>query len=276
MKITNTVSATLVALGLSLSPSASAHESDLAGFYIGIDGRSSITSGTYNGLAEPNAGNLTLLFNHGNHYHGIGTYSYTGPAASPTVNDTNGNNRIPEISSLEAPLSLTLGSSILYGDKLTSQNNPSEYGHLTFARVDALTGHEAGSEEQILFNSSADRWSNLLGDTSIGLQLLSSTPGLFVGDEQNDNLFANGDTISLDSYLDDEFAPIFWTAANALPGTYSAEFRLIGLNDANINSGRFYFDFSPVSVPVPTAAWLFLSGLLGLLGLTRKPNATPA
>ncbi len=272
MKITLSVSLSLLAFGLSMSASAYAHTSDLAGYYIGVDARSTIPSGTYAGQAEPNIGNLTLLLNHGDHYHGIGAYSYSGPAATPTTNDTNSNNRIPEIFSLEAPLALNWGSGSLYSGKLTSQNNPSEYGNLTFARVDTLADHDVGSEEQILFNSSANRWSTLLGNTSIGLQLISATTGLFVGDAQNTNLFTNSDTISLDSYLDTEFAPIFWTASNLPAGKYTAEFRLVGLNDANINSGRFYFDFAPVAVPVPTAAWLFASGLFGLLGLRSKKN----
>ncbi|MDO8843278.1 MAG: all3515 family Zur-repressed PEP-CTERM protein [Methylicorpusculum sp.] len=272
MKFSKKLSASLLVLGLGMSASAYA-KSELAGYYIGIDGRINIPSGTYAGLPEPNSGNLTLLLNHGNHYHGIGAYSYTGPAASPSINDTNSNNRIPEISALNPrpPLELNWGSGSLYSGKLTSQNNPSAvYGNLTFARVDTLAGHETGSEEQILFNSSSNRWSTLLGTTSIGLQLISATPGLSIGNEQNTNLFANGNTLILDTYLDNGFAPIFWTAANAAAGTYTAEFRLIGLNDESINSGRFYFDFAPVAVPVPAAVWLFGSGLFGLLGLKHK------
>jgi hypothetical protein len=277
MKKNQLLSVLLIALGLAASTQAHAHETGLAGYYIGIDGRTNLNSGAYNGLANPNFGNLTLLLNHGDHYHGIGAYSYSGPAATPTSNDTNSNNRVPEISSLEKPLALNWGSGSLYSGKLTSQNNPSDdYGNLTFALVDKLDGHATGSEEQILFNSSANRWSSLLGNTSIGLQLVSATPGLFIGDQQNSNLFANGNTISLDTYLNDEFAPIFWTAANVPAGTYSAEFRLVGLNDASINSGRFYFDFAPVAVPVPAAAWLFGSGLLGLVGLKRKRQISAA
>ncbi len=277
MKKNQLLSVSLIAMGLIVSAQSEAHESGLAGYYIGFDGTNTFTSGIYKGLANPNAGNLTLLLNHGNHYHGIGAYAYSGPAGSPTTNDTNGNNRIPEISSLDAPLALNWGSGSLYSGKLTSQNNPSEdYGNLSFARVDSLAGHETGSEEQILFNSSNNRWSTLLGNTSVGLQLISATAGLFIGDEQTTNLFANGDTISLDTYLNDDFAPIFWTVANVPAGTYTAEFRLVGLNDASINSGRFYFDFAPVAVPVPAAAWLFGSGLLGLVGLKRKRQISAA
>ncbi|MDD2762297.1 MAG: all3515 family Zur-repressed PEP-CTERM protein [Methylomonas sp.] len=276
MKIAKSISISLLALGLGMSASAYARTSELAGYYIGIDGRATIPSGTYAGLADPNFANLTLLFNHGIHYHGMGTYVYSGAAASPTINDTNANNRLPEMSSLEAPLSLSLGSGGLYSGKLTSQNSSSEYGNLTFALVDTLAGHEVGSAEEILFNSSTNRWATLLGNTSIGLQLISATPGLFIGDQHNINLFANSDTINLDNALEDVFAPIFWTASNASAGTYTAEFRLVGLNNASINSGRFYFDFTPVAVPVPAAAWLFASGLFGLVGLKRKQNAMRA
>lgn len=277
MKKNQLLSVALISMGLTVSAQSQAHESGLAGYYIGIDDRATITSGAYNGLANPNYGNLTLLLNHGDHYHGIGAYAYSGPAGSPTTNDTNTNNRVPEISSLDAPLALNWGSGSLYSGKLTSHNNPSEdYGNLTFARVDSLAGHETGSEEQTLFSSSGNRWSTLLGNTAIGLQLISATAGLFVGDHQTANLFANGDTISLDSFLDDGFAPIFWTAANVPAGTYTAEFRLVGLNDASINSGRFYFDFAPVAVPVPAAARLFGSGLIGLLGLKRKAKPLSA
>ncbi len=53
------------------------------GFYVGVDGLASVTSGTFAGLANPNAGRLTFLFDHGNHFHGIGAYSYTGTVTAP-------------------------------------------------------------------------------------------------------------------------------------------------------------------------------------------------
>jgi len=270
MRTKQLVSLSLMVMGLSASAQLHANETGLSGYYIGLDNHATMTSGDYNGLDNPNYGNLTLLLNHGNHYHGIGAYSYSGPADMPTSNDTNTNNRVPEISSLEEPLTLNWGSGNLYSGKLTSQDSSSEYGNLSFSRVDNLADHETGSEEQILFNSSSNRWSTLLGDTAIGLQLISATPGLFVGDAQTADLFAGGDTISLDSYLNDGFAPIFWMASAAAAGTYTAEFRLVGLNDANINSGRFYFDFAPVAVPLPAAIWFFASGLFGYIGLSRK------
>ncbi len=262
----------LIALGLNISTQAEAHSTDLSGYYIGIDSAQTLTRGTYTGLSNPNYGRLTLLYNHGDHYHGIGTYSYTGSSDAATIVDTNANNRIPETYTNEAPLQLSLGSGSLYNGKLTSQNNTSEYGNLKFELVDSLAGHDSGSEEFVLFNSSNGRWNTLLGNTSIGLQLISATPGLYIGDENTANLFASSDTVSLNSYLQNGiFSPIFWTAIDAAIDTFTAEFRLVGLEDANINSGRFYFDVKPV--PVPGAVWLFLSGLLSLIGMSRTRNA---
>ncbi len=40
-----------------------------------------------------------------------------------------------------------------------------------------------------------------------------------------------------------------------------------------VNFGELAFDVSVSSVPVPAAAWLFGSGLLGLIGMARRKNA---
>ena len=51
-------------------------------YYVTVDGRPTLTSGTYAGQANPNSGRLTLLYAHwnddtpsSNHFHGIGVYS---------------------------------------------------------------------------------------------------------------------------------------------------------------------------------------------------------
>src|SRR5690349_3565 len=108
----------LVALVLApLNSSAASRHDEGIGLYIGYDGLSTVASGTYAGLSNPNLNRLTLLLDHGDHFHGIGAYSYTGPATSPTILPTNTNNRIPEISSKEEPLPLTHGGG-LYADTL--------------------------------------------------------------------------------------------------------------------------------------------------------------
>jgi hypothetical protein len=269
------LSISFISLSLGQAALAEANStSDLAGYYIGRDGLSTLTSGTYKDLSNPNFGKLTFLLNHGNHYHGIGTYSYSGSPESPVINDTNANNRIPESFTLQPPLPLSLGSGPLYGDKLITQHTDLEYSNLTWQSTDALATYDPGSEANILFNSSRGRWNSVLGNTQIALQLISITPGLFIGSDQTLNLFENSDTISLGSGVSLDFKPILWTATDALIATYSAEFRLIDLDNQTNNSGRFFIDVKPV--PLPAAAWFFLSGLLGLLGFNRKRDAINA
>jgi hypothetical protein len=71
-------------------------------YFVAVDDSELVTSGTYQGLPNPNRGHLTFLFAHifeetpsDNHFHAIGAYSHTGPVENPTVISTNSNNRIP-------------------------------------------------------------------------------------------------------------------------------------------------------------------------------------
>lgn len=248
---------------------AVADTAGLAGYYIGRDGRATVTTGTFAGLANPNFGRLTFLLNHGDHYHGIGSYSHSGTASAPVISDTNTNNRIPEGFSLQPPLPLSQGTGPLYGDKWVTTPSDLEYSNLTVKGVDSLASAAPGSEAGILFNSSAGRWTSSLANSQVALQLVSISPGLFIGDQDTLNLFEAGDTYSLDDGALIDFAPVFWTAAGVAPGKYSAEFRLIDLasNGAG-DSGRFYIDVA--AVPLPAAVWLLGSALLGLVGIGRR------
>jgi len=105
----------LVALLIALPGIAGAEvrHDDGIGIYVGIDGRQTIPTGVYTGLANPTANRLIFLFDHGDHFHGIGAYSYTGPAGAPTIVPTSTNNRLPEITSGESPLPLTAGAAFM-------------------------------------------------------------------------------------------------------------------------------------------------------------------
>lgn len=116
-------------LGVAVSWTGLAQAS-LVEFYVGVDNQQTITGGDYAGLPNPNFGRLTFLFAHPNettpantHYHGIGVWSYSGPAASPTVNSTNANNRIPETYTGQEPLPLFPGQGAQAG-KWVSQTVP--------------------------------------------------------------------------------------------------------------------------------------------------------
>ena len=250
---------------------------DLVGgaeYLIGRDRLGTIASGTYGGLANPNFGRLTMLFNHGNHYHGIGAYSYTGTPPDHTVLSTNSNNRIPETYTGLPPLSLVPGSGPLYADKLVNHPDPTvEYTSITFRSVDSLAGYAPGSEESILYNSSNGRWSSSLAGTKIAIELVSITSGLTVGDASTLNLFESSNRYALGAGDLIDFTPVFWVAAGAAMQTYSAEFRFLdlGVNGAVLSAGgTFNFDFAPTPVPLPAAAWMLLSGALALVGARRR------
>ena len=70
-------------------------------YIIGVDSLTTLTSGTYAGLPNPNYGRLTFLYAHytpgTEHFHSIGAWSYSGSRDNPVVRNTSNNNRIPEL-----------------------------------------------------------------------------------------------------------------------------------------------------------------------------------
>jgi hypothetical protein len=207
-----------------------------------------------------------MLFNHGDHFHGIGAYSYSGPSGSPIIVPTNTNNRIPEISSGEAPLPLSPGTG-LYAGALVNHAGASEYSDIVFNSINQLAGFGPADPETVLFNSSGGRWNSSIAGAQIAFELLSITPGLNVGTPTNTNIFAGPNTTySVGDGSGFEFTPVFWTAEGVLPGTYSITMRLVDLSsNAALPSGEFSFDFAVItSVPEPGAAALIGAGLAAL------------
>ncbi|MCW0200986.1 MAG: all3515 family Zur-repressed PEP-CTERM protein, partial [Rhodanobacter thiooxydans] len=170
------------------------------GYYIGIDSLATIGQGTFGGLANPNYNRLTFLWEHSNHFHAIGTYSYTGTAAAPVVNGTNANNRIPELGSriapLPGPLALTAGTGDYAGKWVSSvlgEDVPHhEHSYLGISSIQALSGGDVGSAQAILFNSTRNRWNSTLDNVSVALKLESITPGLKVAANGDNDLFDTG------------------------------------------------------------------------------------
>jgi hypothetical protein len=270
MKLKGFVFAALAAV--SFAASAQVRHDEGIGFYVGFDALSTVASGGYAGLPQINNNRLTLLLDHGNHFHGIGAYSYVGPAPFPGVSDTNANNRIPEIYTLEPPLPLSAGSG-LYASRLRSSVGASEYSHLGIASIQSLSTFAPGTDEDILFHSSSNRWSGSLTGVTVGLQLINATPGLKIGSESVVDLFGLSNTILLGHGNTFEFKPVYSVAADAMPGTYSAEFKLVSLNPASPygDSGRFYFDFAVAApVPEPGAYMMMLAGLMFLTVAARR------
>jgi len=264
---------TLLLLGAS-AQFAAAESVGGAGYMITRDRLEVLTSGAYSGLANPNFGRLTLLYNHGDHFHSIGAYSLSGPAATPTVLNTNTNNRVPEVSSLQAPLALTPGSGLYAGKLVSTGNEAVEYGDLRMVAFDVLLDGGPGSEESILASSSRGRWLGSLAGVRVGIEVMSLTPGLNFGDLDTLNLASTGGSIEIGSGAGLEFSPVFWVDAGAAPGTYSAALRFLdlGISGAPLSlGGVFNVDFS-VPVPVPAAVWMMLSALAPL-ALRRRSAA---
>jgi PEP-CTERM motif len=254
----------LVAASLLGVSSASAQS---AGYYIGYDGLTTITTGTYAGLANPNYNNLVLLYNHGDHYHGKGVYRYTGPnLGANTAVELNPSNYLPE--GANPPILLSAGSGFYDGKLVSSFYAESEFSNLTFDFTDTLDAFADGSPEHVLHNSSGGRWAGLLGDAHVHLVLESVTPGLNIGDAGNLNIMsAPGD----DFHLVSGFSPVFWTDANASEGTYGARFRLTDDENLFTDSGTFEFRFEVAAVPEPSS-YAALAGLasLGLVAFRRR------
>lgn len=248
-------------------------------YFIGLDERTVLTSGTYTGLANPNYNRLTFLYPHieadasTNHFHGIGVYSYTGMPDNPSVISTSINNRIPEYWTEFPPLTLFPGIGV-FDNRLVSQRTNSEYTNLKMRPVQTLLEYDNDPATQYLYNSSGGRWQSLLSEAQIALELVAITPGLKVANEQGiDLLDTVGDIYTLGEGDNFSATPTFYTDKFAAKGLYSAEFRLLDLNNANgrtplLPSGNFIIDFQVLSVPEPSSVLGF--GLLMGWALASK------
>lgn len=273
-----------VVLAAGLAGPAAAHDPLFLNYYIGLDGRPTIPSGTYVGLANPNFNRLSFLFAHtyadnpeSNHYHSKGIYVYTGPAANPTV-VMSGSNFLPEIAR-RIDLDRDYGAGPFAGDFVSPSPAGVVWDDLRVGTVDDLSGFAAGTPQQILFNSSAPpaggRWSGSLAGTDIELQLVSISAGLTVWERGGGLLLDSaGDAVSLGAGDRIAFDPVFVADGSLAAGTpLSARFRLVDTNGLRGDSGEFVFNFV-TAVPEPASAALAAVGAAGLLARRARRRAT--
>lgn len=250
------------------------------GFYVAVDGLSTLATGTFAGLANPNAGRLTWLFDHGDHFHGIGAYSYGGTAAVPVVRATNANNRLPElytrVDAASSAIALQPGSGAWSGSwvstVLPAGAPAAEYSLLGAASIQSLNGLNAAGD--VLFGSSGGRWSGNPADVTVALKLEAATPGLKVAAGGNNDIFAGGagSLWVLGAAGSLSFDPVFHVGAGAAPGVYTLQLSLVNLgsNTAVRDGGTFFYDFAvPAPVPEPPALAMLLAGL-GVVSLLRS------
>lgn len=263
--------------------SSLAKDPDIASYFVGVDGRATIPTGTFATLANPNHNRLTFLYAHSytatpatNHYHSKGIYRYAPSStfASPVI-EQSPSNFLPEGNI--APLSLTLATGGAYDGKLVAGIHPEPdprhgFSLLTIQDTGKLTGFGPTEGETFMLNSSSGRWNGALTDSDIHLVLVGLTAGLNVGVGLDLNAFVNpGDDYHLaDSF---SFTPTFWTEFNAAPGLYTAQFMLTDEEGIFGDSGTFEFRFEVAPIPEPSS-FAALAGL-GMLGfaLARRRRA---
>lgn len=282
-KMNWTVAAATLLLSFSAAAGEGSRWSEGIGLYVGIDTQSSIGSGKFAGLANPNASRLTLLLDHGDHFHAIGAYSYGGSAQAPVVQTTNANNRLPELHSRTDPassaLALQQGSGGFAGKWVSSvlpDGAPAaDYSYLGMASVQSLAG--LSGEADLLFHSSKERWSADFQGVKVGLKLLSASAGLKVANGNAMDIFGGADVYELGSSKSFAFNPTFYLDQGAAAGTYSAQFSLVNLgsNTHVANGGSYYIDFAvpAAAVPEPQTWALLGAGLLVMMALQRRRRA---
>ena len=259
----------LLAVGATLNASA-----DVGGFFVGIDSRATLVSGVYVGLPNPNFNRLTFLYPHSfattvgnNHYHGISTYVYVGPAGSPTIVNTNtGGWRIPEVYTGQAPLTLVASTNGLYAGKFISATTLEHYSTIRIKSVHTLTTNITagpvtnyygyGSGEWHMFNSSGGLRTQSMAGATIALELVSLTPGLHLGNATTTDLATNaGDRVTLGGGNNFIWNPVLWTETNAAPGTYEFKFKLVDTAGSGpLDSGVATIQFRVISGPALSIA----------------------
>lgn len=265
---------------VALLTATSASLADFAEFYVGVDSLQTIAgTGTYGGLANPNAGRLSLLYAHtypdtplSNHYHNKSAYTYTGPnlGTATAVNPRPASNWVPEGGTAANPLRevLIAGTGALAGQWVTDGEG---WGDLEFRSTDSIAGFANGSPESILFNSSTQRYTAPVAGAELALQLLSFTPGVTIRAGDGSILLdAIGESTPIGTAGSAfSFTPTFAVDASAGEGNYAATFRLIDTRSTGGFAPSGEFTFNAV-VPEPVTATMLIGASAVLIRRPRR------
>jgi len=85
--------------------------------------------------------------------------------------------------------------------------------------------------------------------------------------------FANSDIGSASVLLNDELVGMISTASPSVSAVFADPSITQVIQIVNTDAALLNYDFITTPVPVPAAAWLFGSGLLGLIGFARRKKA---
>lgn len=254
---------------------AAAAEANPGTAFVGVDGQVKVStnpSNMYYNLDNPNHNRLTFLHAHWGsaspHYHSIGRYAYEGTPPAHTI--TTANALYPELTYHGDPvprLQLRPGSGI-YAGKLTSGTHPGDAWSNLHMQSTALLGTYApATPEQIMFNSSGNRWSGSLVGSTVALELVALSPGLHVGNASTMNLMSVGDQIVLGPGDNLSFTPVLWIDDEPDAPMRQASFKLVDVRDTGTPFGESGV-FNIQVIPEPAA--LTLLPLAGLALLRRR------
>lgn len=275
--------AAMIALAV---PAQASPEPGITVYHVGYDNAEFIGFGTYTGLANPNYQRLVFLLSHTfeenatvNHFHRIGSYSYTGDPLSPSPG-FSGNDHVPEPYQGDDGLSLLAGAGPFAG-KLISGLGPAafpgddieqEYGDLTIAAIDELYQYDGAADPDgeydfhpghYLLNASSGAYKESVADVTVGMKLVGITPGLSVHDQAGGLLMdAVDDMVTLGPGVGWSFDPVFAVDGSAPAGsTFEATFILQDLSTSPTYGDSAEFTFSFIAVPEPSAVLLSVAAL---------------
>lgn len=205
-----------------------------------------VTLGVGTGVAQ-----ASLSFLPGN------TFSGTAPVGSVTASFTDVS---PGVVQLVITSNLAAGENLDPGKALYFNINPSKdsiLGNLSFA----LTGDTMGFSQAAVVSTVADAFkADGDGKYDILFTFHSSTKAFTTGESQTYLITTTSGTISASDF----------TNYLSLPAGGNGPF-LAAIHVQNTSGGGAWVAGTPVTTtPIPAAAWLLGSGLVGLVGIRRK------